>query len=299
MTTNFSSPFYHCNNCKQIINDVEKLLFVEENSTRGFCCELCIENYFQKHIKYYETIEREFRTKHDLGAEPALKFLDEEDVMSQLLSRPDEIWNLKNYLNEEIFSYISELTTSKGEKYFAVALLFLFNKAPSFIFLLSATQSLKLKKEFEIGEMITDPIEFLKEAPAKIDAESDENERQLIESLEQKKSQILATLIEAQKDDDIPTEDYTQYDEFLTPTLESPEEVYQVNDDLGDILYTYIKSHEKDKRLFYYIIVCLVVSQDHENELESIIPIISFPTIDGNVYNIFQKGMRITGPLKS
>jgi len=44
---NFNNPLYFCTECKKVIPRLDQLLFVDGNSSKGFCCEECIEDFYR------------------------------------------------------------------------------------------------------------------------------------------------------------------------------------------------------------------------------------------------------------
>ena len=51
-------PLFYCQNCKKITTHLESLLFVEDQSPRGFCSEKCIEQNYQHLVDYFDQWEK-------------------------------------------------------------------------------------------------------------------------------------------------------------------------------------------------------------------------------------------------
>jgi hypothetical protein len=78
-----------------------------------------------------------------------------------------------------------------------------------------------------------------------------------------------------------------------------PDEIFKKNDDEGDIIYTYIKAHDREGVSFYYFIVCYRISEGDEANTDTLVPIISFPSVDGEMYRLYKDGELISGSLKN
>lgn len=263
------SPIYCCTECKKIIQTLPELLFVEENSNKGFCSEECIEFYYSPMLKYYEINLYQLRSKLDLLSESFSFELSDHDLIEEVIRAPSEIWRTENELHEEIFSYIRHFNQAS-----VVILCTVLSNDPSFIFLSTITNSEKLLAEFRQGERIVKITESLTD--------------EIIQDLESKKSHFIADLLSKRLDNDIPFENFPSYEYCLTHTLESPDEVFEFKDREGDFLQTYIKSFNRNNKNFFYIIITF-------NNMT----ILAFPTEDMNLYGEFRVGKQISSNLKN
>ena len=96
-----------------------------------------------------------------------------------------------------------------------------------------------------------------------------------------------------------PFEKFDIYDEFVEATLQSPDEVFKRVDEEGDNILTYIKAHELNGISFYYFCICMKFETHWGQDTETVIPIISFPSLDGELYRKYRSGDLITGNLKN
>lgn len=297
------SPIYHCSECKKIIEDIEQLLFVEENSNKGFCSESCIEKYYASLIDYFELQEKKVRKKHGLNDEPCLVYVGKQSYMESVLSRPKQIWKMTNDLGEEFYSFIGEFKEAKTNfqnTFYLIIVCSVYDARASFIFSATATKDRNILKEFQFGEAIADPKAFVAETP-------DISEKttaldvapEAMEFLESKKSSYLAQLLEERSVADIPFEKFPLYEDFFDLTLENPDEVYHTKDSEGDEIYTYIKAHEQSGVSFYYFILLVKIDRRWSPEEDMLLPIVSFPTVDGEIYNKYKEGEQLSGALKN
>lgn len=293
---NFKNPLYTCYSCRSIHTDLQDLLFVEERSSKGFCKEECIEDFYRPLLKHYENYEMTLRKTHNLEDETVLLGVSEEEAMARLISSPDEIWRLTNDLGEEIYSYIKVVNRA----YFIV-LCTSYKNEPSYVFLTTKTNEQKILDAFRIGEKVSLEVGV---------------SRDLEEIIERKKSEVLARLLEVSTADDISMDQYILYHDLFQPTMEEADEIFEYKDSHGDLLLTYTKSFNRNNEAIFYIVVCLkenssslknlnvdleTLASDEERaaNLMSIFPIISFPTRLGTVYKEFKQGKLLSGHLSN
>lgn len=278
---------YFCQQCKKIIDDVQQLLFVEEGSSRGFCSEACIEDFYGSLIHYYDEKINEAKLKFNLINESIEIEIEDNHLVDEISKSPDEIYKLTSELKEEIFFYIK-----KRNNVWLGLICTQFNQEPSFIFAIVKTKSNELINELRIGERLE-----LDEKNLANDVQVDED-LSFLEELENKKSNMLAELIATREETDIPFEEFILYDQFLEDTLSSPDEVYETKDKFGDINFYYLKSF-LDQKLgaFFYIVVG--VKRNVENNEENFYPILTMPTNDLKTYNSFRTGKKIFNSYKN
>jgi hypothetical protein len=290
------SKIYFCSHCKKILKSVEELYFVEDGVNRGFCSEQCIEDFFTPIVAYFEKSEKSLRGKWSLNDEPCLSYIGDPTYMNQLIHYPTEVWATSNDLTESYYTFIKELKDSKDQKFYMFMICSIFQDKASFIFMASATYSNDYLNEFRVGTKEDDVTAFIEEQM---------DEREIAEAsefnteVENKKSQLLAKLLEDRSPADIPFEQFPLYDEYLQDTLKAPDEVYTHQDDDGDTVYTYIKAHDRNGTSFYYFIICVqILGIEGDNE-KTVTPVLTFPSVDGELYKTYRKGEQLSGSLKS
>lgn len=296
-TVNFKQSYYTCYSCRSIHSDLQNLLFVEERSSKGFCKEECIEDFYRPLLKHYEQLEEKLRKDLNLEDETVLLGVSDEEAMARLISAPDEIWKLSNDLAEEIYAYIKVINRA-----FFIVLCTSYKNEPSYIFLTTKTNEQKILDAFRIGEKLS-----LEEGVS----------RDLEEIIERKKSEILARLLEVSTDEaDIPMDQYILYHDLFQSTMEEADEIYEYKDRHGDLLVTYTKSFNRNGEAIFYLVICLKDNSSSlknlDNEIEAlsseedramnmmtIFPIFSFPTRLGSVYKEFKQGKLLSGHLSN
>lgn len=290
---------YFCNHCKKALHDVEELLFVEEGSSRGFCGEDCIEKYYSPIVAWYENLERETRSLLKINDEDCRGLVSDASVMDKALDRPDEIWRWQNDIGEDLFVFIKNFSTERP--FHVIVMCHLFERQPSFILLATATRSDEFVDQFRNGEKIVDPDEFISRDDLPAGALDLEVEQEQLSAIEAKKSSFLARLLQDRTAADIPFEQFDLYEKFFKTTLEDPDEIYTDEDEDGDQLFSYIKAYQQNSVSFYYFIICVELehTQEADGESRRLIPLMAFPTLDGELYHIYRAGKLISGNLKN
>jgi hypothetical protein len=292
------SNVYYCNHCKTIIEQLEDLLFVEDGNSKGFCSENCIEKFYQHLVVYFEDRDKEFREELSLLEEDCLKFVGKPKLMELVLSSPHEVFRITNDLKEEYFHFIRKVSEKGSEAFSLIATCLIFENKPSFILAVTATRNEKLIAHYQKGQIVDRPLSL--EVPVDDEGfQSVEVDEELIESIELKKSIFLAGLLEERSPSDIPFEKFNMYDEFIEKTLQEPDEVFLDTDEEGDKVLTYIKAHELNGTSFYYFCLCMKYEAPEREGMETLLPILTFPSLDGELYEHYKKGTKLTGALKS
>lgn len=309
-----SKNLYLCTHCRAKIPKIEKALYVDQSTNRPFCSEKCIMEFHAPYMESFEREELEERQALGLTSESELDELyHRHDLFQKALNGPDEVWFRRNPLGEEYHTHIARLKEG-GESLFYILVCSYFDDAPSFVYFKCLTKSQDLADFYKDGE----PKNFSGIAPtldipaaeAEVEGAADKGEKQdpvaeveipqqALEDLELKKSEYLAGLLETRQDEDIPFEDFTRYDEFLPLTIDDPDEIFAKEDDDGDHVRTYIKSFQAFGEAFFYVVVCMKVSIKQPEDHEALLPVISFPSTDQDLYKNFAVGERISSMLKN
>lgn len=293
--------FYFCSECKKHLESVESLVFVEENSHKGFCSDECIEDFYYPIVKFFENYEQEIRSTLGVPSEK-LGVANTRDISSLIVSSPSEIYKYENELNENIYIFIKDL-----HDHYGIVVGLVCNKEVSFVYSCVFTNSQDLIDCYRFGRQVATeryriptktikkenpPIE-LEESDEKSDEES-KKRGELIELLEQKKSRLLAELLMKVGSQDIQFENYYYFEESFTETITRPDEIFEEKDQDGDELVNYIKTFGKNtysESNFYYIISCMKYKK--ANGTIEIHPVLAFPTIDLEICNQFRCGKKV------
>ncbi len=315
----FGQAIYFCSHCKSIHDQLEALYFVEDDSKRGFCSEACIESFYSPIFKYYEKIEVELRKKLGLVAEDFSHYIQDVHLMERILKSPDMIYELENDLEERTYAFLLKVEREGNSRpVWIIVLCLVSDGRPSFLLLVTATESEEFLSVFQFGHQIEDIQDFLSESIDELElpfidqsvsaedgtlpeeiSEQVEIDMETHDSIEQKKSSVLAELMELRSVADIPYENFHLYHQFMASTLESPDEVYTHLDSAGDRIRTYIKAHDKDGVSFFYFVICYDLGSGVSSSGQAFVPILGFPSLDGELSQRYRHGDKVSGKLKN
>lgn len=273
-----------------IVESIEELFFVEETSPRAFCSEKCIEEFYFPFIDTFENQKTLIRDELGIQENDLEEFLSHPDLIDGLFSTPDEIWSFENLLKEEIYIFIKKVTV-ESRTIHLISMCLVFNFRPSFVLAVDVTSNEKILSMYQMGKQVEDLKPFYKAAQ-----ESEEvGEPVSGEELEQRKASLLASMLNHRKPSDVQFEQFNLYETYLFPTIEGPDLVTEWCDDSDQSFHICSKAFEIEGNSFYYIVVCMpYVSADGR-----FIPILGFPTIDGELYNSFTNGKKLSGIVKN
>ena len=253
------SDLYYCRQCKAIKNDIDSLLFVEEDSTNGFCKEVCIETFYEGLVNYFSEYNKIIFSELGVVEE---KDTDESLLLDHVLNNPSEVWCWENQLGTKVFHYLGVF-----QNLYVGATCFVYGGAASFVLGLCYHSNKNILSYFRKGRSIeikkvnssdtVDPLEIL-------------NPDQ-ISLLEEVKAEYLAKILEVHSDDDIGFENYGIYDELTLETIQSPDFRMLVESRSEGEVHVVSKMHKRSGKVIYYSVLFLIV--DNMN-----IPILCAPS---------------------
>ena len=294
---------YFCENCRNKVEDLTQLFFVEENSDRGFCSEKCIKSLYHTFMSLLEQEEIEFRSELNLHQEEDfLRTLSDEVLLDSCIRTPDECWLLYNDIDQKFYTHIKKFIKDDKEL-FLILIGSYIEDSISFVYYRTITESIALVHKYRREQQIQleDPFEnLLEESFADTNNYKTEESvvsfkdlpQEVIESLELKKSWLLADLLEVRKESDIAFEEFMDFEEYFAKTMDQPDEIFQDEDKEGDELLIYIRSYQRSHETFFYIILGHTYKNKSTNET-LVIPILSFPSNDKDLYPMYAKGVRL------
>ncbi len=296
---------YFCSHCHSAIVDASEVLLIESSIARPFCSEKCIVDFHSKFVDFFEEKELRLREKLNLINKEDYQFLlDENDELSKnLLTQADEIWLDTSELGEHYYHLIKTINYQGSSLYLLGTALF-YHERPSMLLFHTVTSFESLVNEFRKDENIKNK----KNQPSTQSASPSEADTpkkevtipdEVIQALEKKKSEYLADFLTFRSKQDINLEDFTKYEKYTGMVLNDPDEIFEYIDADNDQILTYIKSFIQKEGPFFYIVVCLKVDEDLKSNEDVLIPIITFPSTDGELYKKYKLGERISGGLKN
>ncbi|MFT6631113.1 MAG: hypothetical protein ACJAS4_001060 [Bacteriovoracaceae bacterium] len=288
---------YFCENCRIPIKTVGEIHFVEEHSDRGFCSESCIMEFYRPFMLDIEKEEASFREELGLVTEDTYSdILGNKHYLDLVLKAPTQTWYLKNELEQTFYTHILDINYNGNKLYFIIICSYVEGE-PSFVYYRTATIHKNLVEKYRRD------TEFSSTLPIEDDvgdfhSEQIEIANDIIESLEGKKSSILAEMMENRNAADIQIEQFLKYDKYLDLTIEEPDEIYENEDLEGDMLHTFIKSFKEGEVPFFYIVITFPHKIPEAKEM-AVLPILGFPSIDESLYPKYAVGRKLNEMLKN
>lgn len=290
-----------CTNCKKVLKDSSKILFVDQSRTLGYCSEACIVKFHEPIMESFENEEIEFREDLNLGLTENCKSLyQDSELLDSILYEPDEIYEYKNNIGIKFYTHIKKFEY-EGTEYFYIIITSYFNNTPAFIYF-------KLITEFpELAHVYRDGKQYDKSQAVQPDINAQEVEEtaeltlpeDVVEDIEMKKSEYLAKLLESRKDEDVPFEKFPDYDEYLPMVLDEPDEIFSQTDDSGDPVKVFIKSFKINSTTFFYIAICIEIDIPEFDDQKALLPVLGFPSQDSELYKEYAYGEKLSQMTKN
>lgn len=249
----------------------ESSIVIDPDANLVFESEDELYNHFKNQIQDTEKFFFNLRSKFQSDI-PLERFDQYEANLSTTLQNPDEVWSTDKITNMETAVYIKKI----DDKLHHVAVCYLYNEEPSFIFLHFPTKVIKLVEEFKMGEMIYD-LTTKDVYPGAIDGDA------LSEGDTLAVGHYRAMLV-VRSESDIPTDEFQNYSNLREDSIELADEIWRTSDSYGQNIVTFIK-HHPDPENIYYIVVTL-----EDSESDSNILLFSFPTNEDALVERYRQG---------
>ena len=275
---------YFCTHCRQQVPALTELFFIEEDSQKGFCGELCIEKYYIPVVDQLEKNDASIKKIDKCHSGEFDHLNNNNEIVEQVFSDPDEVYFQKNEVGETLYFFHKKFP----EGHTGVSICHMYNQEPSFIYLCSVTDSESVVDYYRTGSKAK-----INKNQQTLDLKKDD-----LEYIEQKKSLFLSIVLQRRSDNDIAFEDFPYYQNYLPKTMNDPDEIYELKDSDGDKYYSYIKTFEKDGSSFYYISLC-IKGFSNNNESNEIYPVIAVPSKSVQFYKAFKSDQVISRSMKN
>lgn len=264
-----------CQGCRRPLGADEKIVYVEESSSRFFCSEKCIRSYYDPMAEHYRKEMLEIRDPHDISE---ADFGDFESYAPLCLSNPDEIWVDNTEFGEAITYFLANFT-NEGGKFTYIVMCFCLEAEPTYILLSFPTRDKKLVEEFRRGEKME-----LKEDDTET-AEPGASPVLEEEFLAHQGGAIEEEMLRHRSKGDIPADEFDEYTHCVDQTIENPDEVWELQDEGDNPLLTLISQPEEN---LHYVVIC---TYDASQGQDSWRVIYSFPTRDPMLVQRYRRGV--------
>ncbi len=281
----FLEKLYWCSYCAKQAKNLHEFLKVDEVPARIFCCEECALSFYSPLIGHIKEEEKKVRAELALRESNLEGRHFEASLVEDAMASADEQW----FFNFNDFDKIHFFLKKQNNYFMLVAGITVENEV-AMILHVTATQSEALIKHFKQTQQKKSE-QFSREDESML---QNQLAPELMDKIGNKKSVLLATLLENRSEEDIPFEQYHHYDDFLMQTLQEPEELYEYVDDENDRIMVFIKNFAKGTGAFFYLAICL---KDESTGKGMALPILAFPTVDGNLIQLYKQGEKHFSPV--
>ena len=254
-----------CQSCRKTLGGDEKIVYVEDSTNRFFCSEKCIRAYYDPMAEHYRQAMMEIRDPHDISE---ADFADFESYAPLCLSNPDEEWVDATEFGETITYFLANYT-NEGGKFTYIVACFCLEDEPTYILLSFPTREKKLAEEFRRGEKMERKDDDDEERP-----EPEVSPVLTEDFLARQGNAIEEEMLRHREAADIPQTEFKEYTHLVDQTIESPDEVWELDDEGDNPLLTLISQFEES---LHYLVIC---TSENSQGQESWRVIYSFPTRD-------------------
>jgi hypothetical protein len=289
-----------CTNCQKLIPDLNKVLYVDQSRMLGFCSESCIVGFHGPLMENFENEELARREELNLPYTEFYKSLyQNKELLDKALYYPNKVYEYKNNVGTKFYTHFYEFEED-GNQLFYLLISSYFNNTPAFIYFKLITEHRELAESYIEGTEINkeDLVEDLMGVEEEVTHEISLPE-DVVEDIEMKKSEYLAKLLETRSEEDVPFENFPEYDEYLPMVLDEPDEIYSQTDESGDDVKVFIKSFKIKKQTFFYIAICIEVALPELEEQKALLPVLGFPSHDANLYKEYAYGEKLNQMTKN
>jgi hypothetical protein len=265
-----------CQSCRAPLGTDEKVVYVEESSNRYFCSEKCIRTYYDPMGEFYRKEMLELRDPHDI---PEPDFAEYESYAPLCLAHPDEVWADTTELGESVTYFLSNFT-NEGGKFTYVVMCFCLELEPTYILLSFPTRDKKLAEEFRRGQK----VDLQEESEAVTEPEVSPVLTE--DFLARQGNAIEEEMLLHRRPNDIQKNEFDEFAHLLDQTIESPDEVWELQDEGENTLLTLISQHGES---LHYIVICTYDQTSSQQESWRVI--YNFPTNDPALVQRYRRGV--------
>jgi len=257
----------------QASGKASEMIVIDKAAGLVFSNENDLYTHFAPAIQVVERDYLSHKSDFDLSEEQQAKY---DRYLPELLDDPDEIWEDSKTLKDDyVWIYIKRFQ-AEPEKYH-VALCYLTEDVPSFVYLHFVTQDEKLLKHFKRESKVYDREDF--EAPlGAIDGDALNEGDELALGL-------YKAMMLLRSDDDINEERFVEYHEYREEGIEDADEIWRSSDSFGNTLVSFVKEFSEAGKTFWYVVVTLEDSASNSHAL-----LFSFPTSDSSLVDRYRHG---------
>ncbi len=246
-------------------------IIVDKDKGFVFPNEDALYSHFQKEIV---KLEDEFFKAYD-GAKDIkeAEFFEYEELLVETLTEPDEIFKSELITNYPAFHYVKTFESeATGEDIFYVAIVYVLNDEPTFVFFHFPTKSAALYELFRQGEKTFDKEIAYQEGDALGDGDP-------------LAAGLYSAMLKIRSEKDIVEDEFPKYKKYRDECIEDPDEIWRDPDLQGNILVSFIKDFTEGSEDLFYVSIAV-----EDKASDSHLLLFSFPTNDRSLVGRYRHG---------
>lgn len=254
---------------------MKEQIVIDESTGLVFRSE---EELYDHFLPQIQSLEKEYFSSRADGDIQDKDFSKYEELLSQVLDDPDEIWeDAVSIHGFAVRTYVGHFA-SEDENVYYVALAYATGDTPSFVYLHFPSIDLSLVDRFRRGTLLYDRVRKEVEAGA-VDGDALSEGDDLAVGL-------YKAMMTLRAEKDIAETKFKNFEHLREQAIEEADEIWRSNDLSGNVLVTFIKDCPDDGiQDLHYVVVTIEDTASSSHAL-----LFSFPTTDATLLDRYRHG---------
>lgn len=257
----------------------EAMIVIDKAKGLEFPNEEALFSHFADEI---QSLEKEFFQLRPDSDIPESELDHYEDNLNTLLEQPDEIWRDRQSIPKvDLAVYLKrfpdENEANPSGYIYHVAVVYLTENVPTFVYLHFPTNSEFLVQKYQRGEKVFDQS-ILAEFKGALEGDA------LYEG-DEFAAGLYTVMLKLRAESDIKEVDFPEYAHLREEAIEHADEIWRSNDSMGNILVTFVKEFAEEAPGVFYLVVTLEDQASNSHAL-----LFSFPTTDESLVARYRHG---------
>ncbi|MCB0349212.1 MAG: peptidase [Bdellovibrionales bacterium] len=246
-------------------------IIVDKDKGLVFPNEEALYSHFQKQIvKLEDEFFKGYNPTTDIKEG---EFFEYEELLVETLTEPDEIYKSDLVTSYPAYHYMkSFVAEATGEDIYYVAIVYVLNDEPTFVFFHFPTKSASLFELFKQTEKTFDKEIAYQEGDALGDGDP------LAEGL-------YSAMLKIRSEKDIAESEFSKFKKYRDECIEEPDEIWRDPDLQGNVLVSFIKDFTEGSEDLFYVSVAV-----EDKTSDSHLLLFSFPTNDRSLVDRYRHG---------
>jgi len=259
--------------------EAEETIIIDEEKNLIFNNEDEVLDYFAKPVQFLEQDFIDNFVDGDFDDDEALKL---ESNLEAVLHDPDEIWEDNESFKDHTFGvYIKSFSNSKGQHFHYVALTYVAQELPTFIYLHFPTRYAEVLDRYRKGEKTFDRSS---NGPSLGGIEGD-----ALSESDPLATGLYQAMLKLRAENDLPETLFPNYSELREESIEEADEIWRSTTLNGYTLVTFIKDFSRYEAdgvdALYYLSITVEDGASNSHAL-----LFSFPTNDETLVDRYRHG---------